>query len=89
MKYTVIEALRSIYTLLRFVFWYALGIAFLLYVLPHAAVFLQTEYESLNAAVRMSILVATAVLIVAGLINAIRQRNLSSPLVRNRPHSHS
>ncbi len=89
MSYTVLEVGRSLFRLLRFIFWYALGLAVVLYALPQVALLLQAEYESLGIAVRISVLAASGTLIAAGLIKAFRLRNLSEPVARRSPHRQS
>ncbi len=46
--------LISVLRLVRFVFWYSIGIAGLFYLLPHVAVFLEGQYESLSGIVRFA-----------------------------------
>jgi hypothetical protein len=87
MKYSLLEAFRSLYKLFRFVFWYAIGVVALVYVLPKIARFLQAEYEMLDSTVRISLLAVSVLLIVLGLIKAMRRRNVSAQEVPVRPHS--
>ena len=44
----------SVIRLLRFVFWYSIGVLGLLYVLPAAGVFLEAKYESLGNTARFA-----------------------------------
>ncbi|HMB59039.1 MAG TPA: hypothetical protein VKN35_03920 [Xanthomonadales bacterium] len=60
MKYTHQELGYSLRSLLFFIFWYALVVGLVLYVLPAAGLFLETGYENLP--------VLEKVLILAGLL---------------------
>jgi hypothetical protein len=71
----MIENICSMFKLLKFVFWYLLAATTVLYVLPRTALYLQTQYESLNSSTRLLLLLAMMVVIVAGLISVIRSRN--------------
>jgi hypothetical protein len=48
MKRAIMAALESFYKLLRFVFWYALSVAALFYLLPLVGVFVQDQYETMT-----------------------------------------
>jgi hypothetical protein len=67
MKYSVIETSRSLLRLIRFLFWYALGVAAVFKVLPTVAVYLQGQYDALIPVARYSLLAALTVLTVAWL----------------------
>ncbi|HET6565120.1 MAG TPA: hypothetical protein VFG52_06860 [Xanthomonadales bacterium] len=87
MKYSIIEISRSLLRLFRFVFWYSLAVALAFYVMPKAFVFLQAQYEVLNGATRIALLIGMLVIIVAGLIGAFRARGLVSQPPRLDRHS--
>ncbi len=53
MSQGITEALRNLFKLFRFLFWYGAGVALLLYGLPAAAGYLQDGYESLNGSVKL------------------------------------
>jgi len=79
MSYTVREIGRSLFSLLRFIFLYALVVIGAFYLFPHAAVMVQAGYESLDAVVRIGLLAVTSVLIAAALLKAFRLRNPTEP----------
>jgi type III secretory pathway component EscS len=63
MKYPIVEAFRSAFKLVRFLFWYAVAVAGVLYVLPMAAIHLQEQYDALNSVARLLALVGMLLVI--------------------------
>ena len=76
MKHSVIESALSIFKLFRFVFWYGIAVAGVLYVLPMAASYLQDQYEALSSVARLLALVGFFVVIGIWQLLEIRSRML-------------
>ena len=53
MKQEFFEAVSSLWKLLRFLFWYAAGLAALFWVLPLGAKLLQARYETMDASFKI------------------------------------
>ena len=79
-----IDSLKSLLRLLRFLFWYAVVVVALVYLLPSAAKWIQAEYEAMSVGARAAsvtvFLVSAALWQLAGTLGRRRQirGNLSS-----------
>jgi hypothetical protein len=69
------EREKSLGKLLRFLFWYGAVVAMTLVVLPRAAMLVESYYEAMSSAVRLSIVIGFVALVAAW------------HLVRTRSHS--
>ena len=78
MKYAIVEAIHSVLKLLRFLFWYAIAVAGVLYVLPLAAIHLQEQYDALNSVARLLALVGLFLVIAIWQIREIYFRSCAS-----------
>jgi hypothetical protein len=54
MKQEINSALRSFLRLVRFLTWYAAGLATLFFLLPKGGLFLQTQYDSLGGTMKFA-----------------------------------
>jgi len=73
MKRTLADAWKSLMRLLRFLAWYGVAVAALLYLLPAAGLVLEQHYDTLNSTVKFfSIL---GILAVIGVWQAAGMRN--------------
>jgi len=78
MKFAIVEAGHSVFKLLRFLFWYAVAVAGVLYMLPLAASHLQEQYDALNSVARLLALVGLFVVIAIWQIRDIYLRSCAS-----------
>jgi hypothetical protein len=81
-----IDSLKSVLRLLRFLFWYAVVVAVLVYLLPIAGEWVQGEYEAMSVGARATavavLLVSVAVWQLAGMF--VRRRHLRDGPLGNR-----
>ena len=75
MKFAIVEAIRSAFALCRFLFWYAVAVAGVLYVLPQAAIYLQEQYDALNSVARLLALVGLFLVVAIWQIRDIYSRS--------------
>ena len=81
MKLELICAWRNLLRLLRFLVLYAGTLAILFYLLPMAASFLQSAYESMNGAVKAAGLALFILAITAWQIRAWRRERTAANLL--------
>ena len=53
MKYRMVEAWKSFLKLFRFVIWYVIAVAAVLYALPVIGLFLEGKYDVLSSSVKL------------------------------------
>lgn len=75
MKQEILGAVLSLWKLIRFIFWYAAGLAALFWVLPVGAKLLQARYETMDGGVKVIIVVAFFAAIAAWQFLARRERS--------------
>lgn len=84
-----IDSLKSVLRPLRFLFWYAVVVVALVYLLPFAGEWVQGEYEAMSVGARASsvavFLVGAAVWQLAGIF--VRRRHLRDNRISNRTNS--
>lgn len=74
MKRRLLDGWNSLLRLLRFLFWYGLAIAALLYLLPAAGLLLEQHYEALSSTVKFFSVLGLFAVIGAWQILSIRDR---------------
>lgn len=74
MKQEINAAWRSILRLVRFLAWYAAGVATLFYLLPKGGLFLQAQYESMGGTMKFAAVVGFFLLIAAWHVLGRRDR---------------
>jgi len=74
MTKTRIDSLRSVLKLLRFLAWYAVIVAFAIYLLPLAGQWLQKEYDSMSLATRAFSVMGIFAVAAAGQLVSMRGR---------------
>ena len=74
MKQEIFEAAYSLWKLVRFVFWYAAGLAALFWVLPLGAKFLQARYETMDTSIKFVVVAGFFSLVAAWQYLARRER---------------
>ena len=52
MRHSLIESWKSVLRLLRFLFWYGVAVAAIIYLLPMAAALVEDRYEAMSSALR-------------------------------------
>lgn len=82
MKFTIVATIRSLFSLVSFMFWYLLAVTAVFFVLPEAAMFLQAQYEGLQDMTRLIIGLPLLMATVAGMIHAFRSRGLTDTPTR-------
>ncbi|HKX56363.1 MAG TPA: hypothetical protein VJN01_09680 [Xanthomonadales bacterium] len=87
MKFTIVATIRSLFSLVSFMFWYLLVVGAVFFVLPEAAMFLQAQYEGLQVMTRLIIGLALLVATLAGVIHALRSRGTTDLPARLEHHS--
>ena len=87
MKFTIVATIRSLFSLVSFMFWYLLAVAAVFFVLPKAAMFLQAQYEGLQVMTRLIIGLALLIATLAGVIHALRSRGMTDLPARLEHHS--
>jgi uncharacterized membrane protein len=84
-----IDSLKSVLRLLRFLFWYAVVVVALVYLLPFAGEWVQGEYEAMSVGARATsvavVLVGVTVWQLAGMF--VRRKHLSDSPLGNRTNS--
>ena len=74
MKRILLDGWNSLLRLLRFLFWYGLAVAALLYLLPSAGLLLEQHYEALSSTVKFFSVLGLFAVIGAWQILSIRDR---------------
>ena len=64
MKRPLNEGWKSVRTLIRFVFWYAIGLAAVLYLLPMAGRLIEAQYDDMSGMAKLFTLVGFLALVV-------------------------
>lgn len=81
-KRALTEVWQSFSKLLRFVFWYAVGVAIVFRLLPLAGSFLEDRYDTLSASVRFFTVIGFFAVVAAWEIRNRRRRQADMPRSR-------
>ena len=74
MKQEIFEAAYSLWKLVRFVFWYAVGLAAVFWVLPLGAKLLEARYETMDVSFKFVVVAGFFSLVAAWQYLARRER---------------
>lgn len=83
MKKAFLNGWNSFVKLARFLAWYGIAVAALFYLLPMAGLFVQTQYDALNGAVKFAAVIGFFLVIGAWQVLSLRDRLRAS--ARNAP----
>jgi hypothetical protein len=79
MKSLIDEGWNSLLRLLRFLLWYGTAVAVVLYVLPMAGAFLESQYESLSSSARFIAVIGFFAVVAAWQVIGRRDRLRRTP----------